>query len=647
VVDTVTRPRPADTGSWAPRRAADAAWRRVEAALPDGPVSLVGVLAVVLAVGGVAEWWVSVVDLPLPAMTDVGLVSVLPPGVWAGFLLVGMSFAVALQSGRTTPIVVSLVATVLVLHGLGVVGEPEMRFDVAWRHIGIADYFRTRGAADPTLDAYQSWPAFFALTAAVWQATGIGDPSVALAWAPVAFNLLYLAPLVAIGHRVFQDRAVVWLAAWLFTVSNWIGQDYFSPQGWYLLVYLTIIAVILEWFTVPVAAGTSPEGVTGPGLRPKGWRRLRVSAAPALSSRGGTPQQRTAMLAILFLLVLVTIAGHQLTPYALVFTTSAAALIGWSRLRTLPVVLLLGALGWTGYAAAAYSAGHSDNFTQVGALSSIFQQTVQGRLTGSPGHELIVQLRLLEAPVLWGLAALGAFRLFRSGRSAAARGLAVLALSTFPVLALQSYGGEALMRIAFFALPFSALLAAVGLVGPSPSTARLRAAVPVVVVCVLLVVLFPFTRYGNERVDSYMPEEVSGVREMYRLAPPGSVITSVDGSLPWKATRYADDEYRLLVDGDTVETSPVVEEAGTAIDLDTPDRALLTAQVISRMSPRPGQRSVLIASRTQGANLDLVGPFEPGAENRLLAVLRSSPAFTTIYANEYVTVFELTGGTPR
>ncbi|MBP2371505.1 hypothetical protein, partial [Pseudonocardia parietis] len=156
-------------------------------------------------------------------MTDVGLASVLPLGAWIGFGLVGLAFSVALRSGRTGAIVLSLMATVLVLHGLGVVAEPEMRFHVAWRHIGIADYIVNRGEVDPNLDAYQNWPAFFAVTAFLWQATGVGDPTAALTWAPVAYNLLYLVPLVAIGHRMFRDRTVVWLAAWLFTVSNWIG----------------------------------------------------------------------------------------------------------------------------------------------------------------------------------------------------------------------------------------------------------------------------------------------------------------------------------------------------------------------------------------------------------------------------------------
>ncbi|OLT10039.1 hypothetical protein BJF78_29380 [Pseudonocardia sp. CNS-139] len=318
-------------------------------------------------------------------------------------------------------------------------------------------------------------------------------------------NLLYLLPLVAIGQRVLQNPTAVWLAAWLFTVSNWIGQDYFSPQGWYLFVYLVVLAVVLEWF--------APDGPGLPARSPRRWTWPPVQGA--LVERAATPGRRSVLLALVLLLSLAVLGGHQLTPFALALGTGAAVLVGWCRVRTLPVVLLLGTLLWTGYAATAYVAGHPETFSQIGAIASIFEQTVEQRLGGSPGHELVVQLRLLETPVLWVLAAIGVLRLLRHRRRRIAWGLAALALSSFPLLATQSYGGEALMRIAFFALPFMALLAAVGLAGPAAGPVRRRALVPAVLVGALLVALFPLTRYGNERMDWKTPVEVAGVQAMY------------------------------------------------------------------------------------------------------------------------------------
>jgi hypothetical protein len=163
----------------------------------------------VLICSGIALWWISTRSLPLREMTDVGLVSVLPVGTWVSLLLVGSAFFAGLATRRRLAMVLALVATVVVLHGLAVVGEPEMRFVVAWRHIGIADYFLQRGTIDPTLDAYQSWPGFFALSAMLSDTTGVHDLASVVRWAPVAYNLLYLPPVLVIARSLVPQPAVV------------------------------------------------------------------------------------------------------------------------------------------------------------------------------------------------------------------------------------------------------------------------------------------------------------------------------------------------------------------------------------------------------------------------------------------------------
>jgi hypothetical protein len=605
------------------------AWRSTDAALRCGVLTHSDLTVAILAITGVVVWWESIKALPMLTMSDIGIASVLPLQTYAAFGLVGSSFVVAVRSGRIPAIVLSLVTTVLVLHGLGAVAEPEMRFHVAWRHIGIADYMRTRGAVNPQLDAYQNWPAFFGLTAFVWEATGVESLPAILTWTPVVLNLLYLMPLVVIGKRILGDPTLVWLAAWLFTVSNWIGQDYYSPQGWYLFIYISVLAVLLVWFSEPSAR----RPWSGRGLARAGF-----DGPPAAGGKG----QHAALLAIVLVLAATAVSGHQLTPYALALSAGAAVMAECCRLRILPIILLLGTLAWTAYAATAYVAGHPDTFSQLGAITSIFEQTVEERLGGSPGHEMIVKLRLLETAVLWVLAAAGVLRLYRSGRRQSSCALAVLALSSFPLLAAQSYGGEALMRIAIFALPFMSVLAAVGLAGSPPVGRRPRTLVPFVLVGAVLVVAFPFTRYGNERMDWYTSDEVAGVQAMYELAPTASTITSVTGGLPWRATGYAEYEYRLLVDGFPVEVDPEIGSQGT-VNLAAIDSTVLAEQVQSRMRVLPGQRSFLIVSRSQGAELDLMAPFPSGAQDRLVAALRASAAFRSVMKTQYVEVFELRG----
>jgi hypothetical protein len=631
---------------------------RLDTAVAGGPVDGVrerrrsrfrldpsDVLVAVLLTIAVGLWWHGSRQLPLHEMTDVGLASILPPQVWIAYLLVATAFCVALRSGRTAAILASIATTVLVLHGLGVVAEPEMRFAVAWRHIGIADFIRTGGKLDPDLDAYQSWPGFFALIAFLWQATGLTDPSPVVAWTPVFYNLMYLPPLIAIGLRVTGNRTVTWLAAWLFTASNWIGQDYFSPQGWYLFVYLVVMAVLIEWFPVrPVPWRVTPCRSVILRWKVARWRRSGTPIVPAPDGPDVTRTQRTALLAIILLLVATMISSHQLTPFALTFGIGALVLVGWCRVQLLPVIVLLATLTWLGYGASAYVAGHGAMLEeQVGAVASIFDQTVANRLSGTPGHTLVVRLRLLETAALWLLAAAGAIRLVRGGRAELALGLGAAAAGTFPVLALQSYGGEALLRIAFFALPFMALLAAVALVGPDAADLPFRPLVAIALTAVVLVSVFPISRYGNERMDWYSTDQVSVVRQMYALAPPGSVLTSVTGGLPWRYTHYADYDYRLLVDGNDV---VVGDDAGSSgsVDLENSSQAELISQVISRVMPAPGQRSFLIMTRSESAEIDLMGPFHAGSTAALERAVRTSAAFRPVATSPDAQLYEYVGG---
>src|SRR5215469_4462074 len=106
------------------------------------------------------------------------------------------------------------------------------------------------GTVAPDLDAYFNWPGFFALAAFVTQVAGYHTILSYAAWAPVFFNLIYLGPLYIIFTTATTDKRLVWLALWFFYLTNWIGQDYFSPQGFNFFLYLVIIAILLKYFKV-------------------------------------------------------------------------------------------------------------------------------------------------------------------------------------------------------------------------------------------------------------------------------------------------------------------------------------------------------------------------------------------------------------
>jgi hypothetical protein len=140
---------------------------------------------------------------------------------------------------------------------------------------------------------------------------------------------------------------------------------------------------------------------------------------------------------------------------------------------------------------------------------------------------MTVRLRLVAAVGMWLLAAAGAMRAFRRDGRLPWTYLLV-AGAPLSLVAVQSYGGEILLRVYLFSLPFVALLAALLFV---PGAARLAAGAAV---SMGMTVLFVTVRYGNERFESFTRDEVAAVRYVMGQARPGDRIVAVNSSLPWR-----------------------------------------------------------------------------------------------------------------
>lgn len=578
---------------------------------------------IVLLSCGIAIWALSLSSIRLDQMTDIGLGSVLPVGIWVGIGLVTAGCAVAWRSSSTPLMAIGVLATIVVLHGLGVLGEPTMRFATTWQHVGIADFIAGHGRVDPSIDAYFNWPGFFILGAFLSKTLGISNIEPVARYAPLYLNALYVLPLVAIGRALFVDRRIVWLGVWLFVVCNWIGQDYFSPQGFAIFLYLILIAVVLRWFKgIPRSASAD--------RRRSRWARLTKRTA-VVADTPSLPAQRVVLIGAIVVIALAVVSSHQLTPFALVTATVGLALVGWDRIRTLPVALLLLTLIWAAYMATTYLAGHIGDLTgDVGQVNSTVSVSVNGRITGSSGHLAIVKLRLITMAVIWGVAVLG-FAV-RARRGELTPGLLALALAPFPLLALQSYGGEVVLRIALFSLPFMAFSAA-SLFVPADRSAAMRPVALAALACFAVVLLasFPFNRYGNERMDYYPKGELQATNALYRIAPPGSALFAASWALPWRYKHYADYYYYSSLRDNVPQ-----------LNFDEPDPAKLAKDVADRMRQPGSREAYLVIAKSTSAQSDLFGPFKPGAQLRLLRILSHSPYFRVRYRNADATVFQLT-----
>jgi hypothetical protein len=225
---------------------------------------------------------------------------------------------------------------------------------------------------------------------------------------------------------------------------------------------------------------------------------------------------------------------------------SLALLVGLRRCtaRGLPVITLVLLVAWMTYLAAAYLNGHLKPLLgQTLDVQAAVAANVSGRLHGSENHLLVVRLRLAMTALVWALAMAGAVRGLRRGWMAPSH--AILALAPAALAVLQPYGGEMLMRVYLFSLPFAACYAAVAIT-PSPAWRGWWVSAVLGVAGLVLVAGFLFTRYGNERTTLFTSAEVRAVDHLYALAPAGATLVAVSPNVPWKARHYADYHYQLL-----------------------------------------------------------------------------------------------------
>lgn len=247
----------------------------------------VAILCVALVVA-VALYLAGLRNVDLQAMTGLGLISVLTVSTMLGpgLIVLGFIGTLSLNRRRTWLLGIHLVLLVLMLHGITLLLESEPRFPISWVHIGFVEFIARTGTTAPDLDARWSWPGFFAL-AAFWG--GSGDLSAlhaAVSVASVGTNLLYLVALGLLMSPLRMSWQAKWLAAMFFCLLNWIGQDYFSPQGFALVLYLLFVGFLVVWFRTP----RSPSGDAPWPLRPGNrlWRWVWGEA-----SRGELPQRKT------------------------------------------------------------------------------------------------------------------------------------------------------------------------------------------------------------------------------------------------------------------------------------------------------------------------------------------------------------------
>lgn len=551
-------------------------------------------------------------------MGDFGLVDLVTPAAIGGLALIVAGFAWALARGaRERVLGAYAIAFAVALHIGPVIAYGTLRLPWAWKHVGIIDYITRHGSVDPGIDllaVYHNWPGFFAGSAVLQELAGAADSLGIATAAPIAIVIANVFALRFVLRVLTPDTRRVWFGIWLFSVVNWVGQDYFSPQALAFLLYLVLIGIVLRFY----------------GRR----------------SASGAPHERVP--AGIFAIVLILMAGigwnHQITP--IMTTIALAALFVTRRTRGwyLPVTMLAVTGAW------ALLVAHGYTLASLDELLVVPTDTVDQNLEKSAhlrGSAIVVSWAgraLVVAGVL--LAAAGAIRLLRR------RGLdqSTLVLVGSPVLLLvaTSFGGETLFRIVLFSAPFLCLLAA-AIVFPGtprsrgtgldtfespsrPTGARNSwgALAGVLALTVALTPTFLVAYYGNDRQYYFTADEVSTVRDFLLRAPTGSLVVEGNTNYSVRLVNYERFHY--------VSISAEPEDSRDSLLADP------VATLARWTSDGKYPAGYVLITRAQKVASDAVGPMPAGAMQDIEDALRASPDFAVDVESEDAVVFRYVGG---
>jgi len=562
---------------------------------------------------------VSLGKIDLHGMSDLGLIVVLPPEIYISLFLLTFSFiwTVHQPEEHTFMPLLHIILLIIALHGITVPLEEVPRFNVTWRHMGLVDYMLRNQSINPRIDAYFNWPAFFVLEAFVMQAMGLKDPSQLAFW-PSAFNsLLYIGPLLLILRSVSDNRKLIWFALWLFYIANWIGQDYFAPQSLNFFLYITILGVLLWSFKGTQSIPWLERLLKSTHLR------MELSEpqeqCPPVRGRNTARQQRLIGLSVILLSMMFSVASHQLTPFAILISVAVLSLFYQISARGLGYILAIMIAVWMVYLAVAFMQNRTELLlANVGQVDEAISSNVTERLNGSTGHNIVVRVRLVETFFFWGLAFWGGFRHIKKNF----RNLVpvLLACAPFTLLILQFYGGEMLLRIYFFTLPFMVFFVSGLIYTEFPQKYFRWQPWLAGLLSLVLIASFYISRYGNEKFDQFTAKEVEAVTYLYKIAEPRSLLAAPSPHYPIKFKGY--ELYPVRFYQDPVLSGDV--------------NALVTA-----MEESKARASYFTVTTSQESFFYLFYKFPPEEMRKFEDKMVASGRFERIYSNENARIYKL------
>ena len=400
--------------------------------------SLMSLIPWMIITGALLLWSAGLQATDPGQLGDMGLLVAYPFTWYAAVGLVGALCLWGILARRVASawiMSVSITGLVVMLYGSASLVTSVPRLAWTYKHIAVTDLVGVAGRVDPTIDIYNRWPGFFSTSAFVGEVMGHRDALDYASWAEIGFALADVLLVVAIAREISKNPRVYWTAALVFTLTNWVGQNYYAPQAFAFTLYLAMCLVAITFL----------RGVPLKRIR---WIRRNHPSAPL---QNGRPVYLAAVAAILVLQGVVA-ATHQLTPFVAVLGLCPLFLFGFFKPKWAGPALMVIAIG--------YLLPNWDYVDKThGLLSGIdFLGNAAYRLTTAGTIAEAAQWQALAVNILSfltaGLGVAGFLRHFLRGETQTTLMVSWLAAAPLFVLVGQSYGGEGRLRVYLFALPW-------------------------------------------------------------------------------------------------------------------------------------------------------------------------------------------------
>ncbi|MDO8122281.1 RDD family protein [Isoptericola sp. b490] len=487
---------------------------------------------------------------------------------------------------------------VLMLYGTPGLVEQTPRLPWAFKHIAVTRYIEAHGAVNVHGDIYQRWPGMFAWTAVLGEATGYPNP---VRWeylAEIGFALFDVVLVLALARALAPRSRWAWAAATLFAATNWVGQNYFAPQGLAYVLYLFVaLLVVLQLAAEPRGPARSVElllrGPRRRGSPPAQW--------PSAVTRRPVPG---AVVAAVLATFAVIVASHQLTPYVALLALVPLFLVGYLRPFWVAVgmgVLTLGYLAPNlGYINAKYGILSSLDVVNNATYSAVNVEALSTAETWQRRGTLVIAGMIL----LLGL--IGVVRRVVQHEPRQALVVGWLLVSPALVMAGQAYGGEVRLRVYLFALPWAAIAAA-WLFTPRGRPRLTRIGYPVA--AGVLAVLFLLTYFQPAAVNRTPVAAVDALEWIDQHARPGDVVFTSGSSPASIGPRYTIPDYNSIS----------LAKQWIRGDLTVQDIAALAR------ATNPDAHRILLVTTDEALNDPTPGPFAPGEFDRLYHAMLATP----------------------